>query len=107
MYEGGRGGSLDDLSFPGDTLDDLAISEGTRNSRNDVPFLEGVEGSLNDVIFLEGTGGSNDLSFPGGTGDISDGISVTERTDIQLSDIVNNNKYSSKVQPTAGRFTMY
>ncbi|CAG2187097.1 CHST1 [Mytilus edulis] len=102
LYEGGTGGSLDDLSFPGDTLDDLAFPEGTGNSRNDVPFLEGVEGGLNDVTFPEGTGGSNDLSFPGGTGDISNGISVTERTDIQLSDIVNNNKYSSKVQPTAG-----
>lgn len=104
MYEGGTGGSLDDLSFPGDTLDDLAFHEGTGNSRNDVPFLEGI---LNDVTLPEGTGGYDDLLFPSGTGDISNGISVTERTDIQLNDIVNNNKYSSKVQPTAGEFTIY
>ncbi|XP_063415071.1 uncharacterized protein LOC134697003 [Mytilus trossulus] len=112
LYEGGTGGSLVDLSFPRDTLnelsfpvdtlDDLPFPEGTENSRNDVPFLEGVEGSLNDVTFPEGTGGSDDLSISGGTGDISNGMSVSDRTDIQLSDIANKSKYSSKVQPTAG-----
>ncbi|CAC5359751.1 unnamed protein product [Mytilus coruscus] len=104
FYEGGTGSSRNDLSFlegTGDNSNYLSFNEGTGENGSDLSVPEGTGGS-NNLSVPEGTGGSNNLSFPGGTVDISNDQSVTEDTDIQISEIVNNNRYSSKVQSTHG-----